>query len=47
MGAGYVLVGLSRMFIFASSFFLPVDEITRFNIAFLPPLALAIIFVSR
>ncbi|HWW96595.1 MAG TPA: patatin-like phospholipase family protein [Edaphobacter sp.] len=46
MGAGYVFVGLSRIFVFASSFFLPVDEITRFNIAFLPTVALAIIFVS-
>jgi hypothetical protein len=46
MGAGYVIVGLSRLFVFASSFFLPVDEITRFNIAFLPPIALAIIFIS-
>lgn len=46
MGAAYVLVGLSRMFIFASSFFLPVGEVTRFNIAVLPPIALAIIFVS-
>jgi hypothetical protein len=46
MGAGYVLVGLSRIFFFASSFFLPVDEITRFSVAFLPPVALAIIFVS-
>ncbi len=46
MGAGYVFVGLARLFVFASSFFLPVDEITRFNIAFLPPIALAIIFVS-
>jgi hypothetical protein len=46
MGAGYVFVGLSRIFFFAWSFFLPVDEITRFSIAFLPPVALAIIFVS-
>jgi hypothetical protein len=46
MGAGYILVGLSRIFFFASSFFLPVDEITRFSISFLPPVALAIIFIS-
>jgi hypothetical protein len=46
MAAAYVFVGLSRMFIFASSFFLPLGEVTRFNIALLPPLALAIIFVS-
>ncbi|HEX4577288.1 MAG TPA: hypothetical protein VH117_08050, partial [Edaphobacter sp.] len=46
MGAAYVFVGLSRFFVFASSFFLPVEEITRFNIAVLPPVALAIIFVS-
>ncbi len=46
VGAGYVLVGLSRIFFFASSFFLPVDKITRFSIAFLPPVALAIIFIS-
>src|SRR5262249_30924474 len=46
MGAAYVLIGLSRFFIFASSFFLPLEEITRFNIAILPPLALAIIFIS-
>jgi hypothetical protein len=46
MGAGYVFVGLSRIFFFASSFFLPVDQITRFSVTFLPPVALAIIFVS-
>jgi hypothetical protein len=46
IGAGYVLVGLSRLFFFTSSFFLPVDEITRFSLAFLPPVALAIIFIS-
>jgi hypothetical protein len=46
MGAAYVLIGLSRFFIFASSFFLPVEEITRFNIAILPPIALAIIFIA-
>jgi hypothetical protein len=46
MGAAYVFVGLTRMFVFASSFFLPLGEVTRFNIAILPPIALAIIFVS-
>jgi hypothetical protein len=46
MGAAYVFIGLSRFFVFASSFFLPVEEITRFNIAVLPPVVLAIIFVS-
>src|SRR5882757_7241755 len=46
MGAAYLFIGLSRFFLFASSFFLPIDEITRFNIAILPPLAVAIIFVS-
>jgi hypothetical protein len=46
MGAAYVFVGLARMFIFATSFLLPLGEVTRFNIAILPPIALAIIFIS-
>jgi hypothetical protein len=46
MGAAYVLVGLTRFFVFTSSFFLPLEDVTRFNIAVLPPIALAIIFVS-
>ncbi len=46
MGVAYIFVGFTRMFIFASSFFLPLSQITRFNLAILPPLALAIIFVS-
>ena len=45
MGAAYVFVGFTRLFVFASSFFLPLSQITRFNLAVLPPLALAIIFV--
>ena len=46
MGAAYIFVGFARMFVFASSFFLPLSQITRFNLAILPPIALAIIFVS-
>jgi hypothetical protein len=46
MGAAYIFVGFTRLFVFASSFFLPLSQITRFNLAILPPLALAIIFVS-
>jgi hypothetical protein len=46
MGAAYVFIGFARMFVFASSFFLPLSEVTRFNIAILPTIALGIIFVS-
>ena len=35
---GFSTCGFGSGF-FASSFFLPVDEITRFSIAFLPPVA--------
>jgi hypothetical protein len=46
MFCGYLLIGFCRLLIFASSFFLPIEEVTRFNIAIVPLLGLTIVFVS-
>ncbi len=46
MACAYLLIGFSRFVIFAASFFLPIEEVTRFNIAIVPLLGLTIVFVS-
>ncbi len=46
VGSGYVLIHLSRFAIFAASFLLPLTQVTRVAIPLLPPLALAIVFIS-
>ncbi|MCU1318745.1 MAG: apolipoprotein N-acyltransferase [Edaphobacter sp.] len=46
LGSGYVLIQLSRILHFATSFLLPLDQVTRVAIPLLPPLVLGIIFLS-
>lgn len=46
IGCGYVLINLSRLIIFVSSFLLPLPDVTRAAIPLLPWLGLTIVFVS-
>lgn len=46
VGTGYVLINLSRLVIFMSSFFLPLEHVTRSAIPLLPWLGVTIVFVS-
>jgi len=44
--AAYFMIGIARWLLFTASFFLRVDLVTRLNIAILPPIIIAIIFIS-
>ncbi|MDE1176098.1 MAG: hypothetical protein PW789_05765 [Edaphobacter sp.] len=46
VGAGYVLINLSRLVIFMASFLLPLEHVTRTAIPLLPWLGLTVVFVS-
>ncbi len=46
MSVAYIFVGFTRIFIFASSFYLPLSQITRFDLAVIPPIALAVVLFS-
>ena len=46
VGCGYLLINLSRLVIFAVSFFLPLEDITRAAIPLLPWAGVTIVFVS-
>ncbi|HTH53303.1 MAG TPA: hypothetical protein VL495_05100, partial [Edaphobacter sp.] len=46
VGCGYVLINLARLVIFITSFFLPLEHVTRTSIPLLPWLGLTVVFVS-
>jgi len=46
IGAGYLLINLSRQIIFLASFFLHLEHVTRIAIPLLPPLGFLIFFVA-